>query len=475
MTAPSSLPLLSPRVVVAVALSAAAVVGGVMAGAPAQGLALAVGLAVTVVVLLDLTAGIAIWTALLFLAGVPALGPGPNIVAILVVLAWLGAARRDGILRPEAREPLRRALGLAVLILVWLALSLTWARAPDLAAQELLLWGLGGTVFVVVVTAVSTRRAVLAITAAFVIGAVVAVSIGLLTGLEPATSAVESSSSGEERLGVGGEGDPNYLAAMLVPAIALAGGLLAVARRGWARVGLFAALGLLIVGLAATQSRGGLLAMVVMTAGAMVLLRGYRVRIALALATLGTVLAVWFAANPAAFERLTDLDSGGGTGRSELWEVGWLLAGEHPVVGIGLNNFQVRSVEYARRPGELEFVEFIAERPLVVHNVYLQILVETGVVGAALFVALLAACLHAAWAAARRFDADGYDDLATLARAAFLGLAGTLVASVFLSNGGDRRLWLLLALGPALLAVAYGRRDGGKPSTVADERALTPG
>lgn len=43
------------------------------------------------------------------------------------------------------------------------------------------------------------------------------------------------------------------------------------------------------------------------------------------------------------------------------------------------------------------------------------------------------------------------------------------------SNGGDRRLWLLLALGPALLAVAYGRRDGGKPSTVAEERALTPG
>ncbi len=44
--------------------------------------------------------------------------------------------------------------------------------------------------------------------------------------------------------------------------------------------------------------------------------------------------------------------------------------------------------------------------------------------------------------------------LATLTAASLLALVGALSASFFLSNVNDRRLWVLLALGVVLRAVA---------------------
>jgi hypothetical protein len=57
----------------------------------------------------------------------------------------------------------------------------------------------------------------------------------------------------------GGLGDPNILAAAIVPAVVLAVTLIPVVRTP-ARWALLGCIGLLIVGLAATQSRGGAIA-----------------------------------------------------------------------------------------------------------------------------------------------------------------------------------------------------------------------
>ncbi len=71
-----------------------------------------------------------------------------------------------------------------------------------------------------------------------------------------------------------------------------------------------------------------------------------------------------------------------------------------------------------------------------------------------LLLALLVAVVAAGVGAARRFELRGESSLATLTQAAVVATIGMLAAGVFLSNGADKRLWLLLALGPALAAMA---------------------
>ena len=99
--------------------------------------------------------------------------------------------------------------------------------------------------------------------------------------------------------------------------------------------------------------------------------------------------------------------------------------------------------------------DLIVNQHIVVHNAYLQLWAETGVVGLLLFLTIVVSGLQACLLAARRFDARGDPEMATMARAALLALVGALAASFFLSNVDDQRFWVLIAFGPALLTVAW--------------------
>jgi O-antigen ligase len=141
---------------------------------------------------------------------------------------------------------------------------------------------------------------------------------------------------------------------------------------------------------------------------------------------------------------------------------------DHPILGVGLNNFREQSANYVRQPGTLEHVQLIVDRPSFAHNTYLQLLAEEGIVGLALFLALVGASLHSAYLAAERFERRGQRDLSTLARAVLVATISMLAAGMFLSAALDQRLWLLLALGPALLTLAEGgARPPGGPTRVA--------
>ena len=50
----------------------------------------------------------------------------------------------------------------------------------------------------------------------------------------------------------------------------------------------------------------------------------------------------------------------------------------HPLQGVGLQNFIPQAPDYVLHPGALQFIHLIIERPVVVHNIYLQFLAETG-------------------------------------------------------------------------------------------------
>ena len=129
----------------------------------------------------------------------------------------------------------------------------------------------------------------------------------------------------------------------------------------------------------------------------------------------------------------------------------------HPIRGIGAGNFPNTSVHYLLRPGDLldkSTPAFVIDTPKVPHNLYLQVLAETGIVGVFLFVGVVGFALLCSLSAARAFRRGGDRDMEVLARGLFVATAGLLAASFFASELFNKELWLVLAAGPALRLVA---------------------
>jgi O-antigen ligase len=136
----------------------------------------------------------------------------------------------------------------------------------------------------------------------------------------------------------------------------------------------------------------------------------------------------------------------------------------HPVQGVGVGNFQVTSVDYLLRPGLIQRSDFIVDDPKVAHNIYLQVTAELGVVGIALFGFLLAFALRCALEAARWFRRARDPAMDVLSRAVLVASLGLLASNLFVSEQFSKPLWLLLGLGPVLLAIAR-REAAGREVT----------
>jgi len=446
------LPAISPRLVVALGLACAGLVGLLMARSPGQGVAATLALIFAPIALLNLPLGIALWVPLICLAELPFVWVGPTAASSVIFLAWLGTLRTQA--NGQVLRSHRRLVGAMVLYVLWVTLSVAWAQDASRTLEDMYVWYVSALVLVAVMTTLTTERQVRLIMGAFIFGLVLSVVVGLaLTGLTPAQSALSSAAAVDGRLG-GGSGDPNYLAAGLVPAIVLACTLAAVTRATLARLGLIVSVVILLIGLGATQSRGGLIAAAVAALAAVVVFKRQRPYVLALLFLLVTLAGAGLAATPGALTRVTTLD-GGGDGRTDLWTVALRVWRDHPVLGVGHNNFTFQEQRYVRQPGQLTAVSLISEKPHVVHNVYLQALAELGVVGLGLLLLVLASSLAATRRAAHRFQATGRAELATLARGLLIAQIAILVALIFISDGADERFWLIFGLGPTLAGIAH--------------------
>jgi hypothetical protein len=95
-----------------------------------------------------------------------------------------------------------------------------------------------------------------------------------------------------------------------------------------------------------------------------------------------------------------------------------------------------------------------------------------GVIGLVAFLTVLGFSLRCALRAARLFERRKDLTMELLSRAVFVGLVGILTADFFASEQFSKQLWLLLGLGPALLAMAQG---GAHQEERTDEGALPAG
>jgi O-antigen ligase len=454
----------NPAVLLGAATVTAGLLGGILiASRGAPGLAFILGLIYIPIAVVRLPVALALWVPLVVLSRMPGVGLGSTMAMVVLVMGWLGLLANAGPARALYLKGRALPIGLALALFIWVTLSLLWAVDAGLAGAALFNWLSAVITLVLVATAIVRIEDARLLAAAFVGAMLVSVAIGLVNPAATAQTAIDLASESEDGRFAGASGDPNYLAAGIVPALALIAGLL---RRGQPlrNVALGGSALILVFSLAATQSRGGLLAAAIAMVAALVLFRGRRPYIVIGVLTMVAAAAIWFSMNPEGLERITQSDKGG-TGRTELWSIGLRMAQDHPVAGVGIENFVRHSRAYVRRPGSLEFVAF-TEQPYVPHNVYIGLLAELGLVGLGLYLALLAACIAAAIRAARGFERLGDRYAAALAQASAVAIIGSAVASVFISNPTDGRTWILLGLGPALLAMAR-RREAGAATALA--------
>jgi len=454
--------LLTPSVLVGAAiLSLLAVANPVIA------IAAAVAIVFAFVVFANLAAGYAALVFVSFVATFPrsgslSLAKGAGLLLAVAWLAHLGMRERD---QPDFFADHPQLTWAMVAFIGWATLTLVWAQQTGMGITALSRYVPNLLLLPIAYTATRGRSELTLALTAIVLGAVLAAIFGILQPPSPSIAA--------EGRATGTIGDPNELAAALLVGLALAAGF-ALAR------GLSPALrlvGVLAVPLCAagiflSLSRGGLIALAALLVAGTILAGRWRGAVTAILVAVAVGGVVYFTqlAPPSARERITTAN--GGSGRSDLWTVGWRMVQAHPIGGVGVGNFQAVSGNYALQPGFLRRADLIfSEEPKVAHNTYLQVMAETGIPGLLFFLGTIATCLACALRAARIWAKRHDVVMEAFARSVTLGLIGMLTADFFISQMYSKLLWATLALGPVLLAIA--RHEAIHPSPMEIGRLKT--
>ena len=441
------------RLLIPGACAAAAALGVVAAISPLVAVGIAGGLVFAYFVFSDLAAGFAVLAFLSYLDTLPTSGALSldKAAGLLLAVAWL--ARYTSMSKTDERRDFFSDYPLLTWTLAaffaWGVISLLWASQTGTGLTALSRYAPNILLLPIAYTALRTRRDLALVLGAIVFGAVLAAAFGILQ--PPESGLIEESSRA-----TGTVGDPNELAAFVLVGLALAAGFaLGREHSPLVRLGAALAVPLCAAGIFLSLSRGGLVALGFVLIAGTVFAGRWRLAVTgilLAVALGGAFYFTTLAPLPAR-ERISTAD--GGTGRSDLWKVGLRMVTANPIGGVGVGNFPAQSANYTLQPGAITRADLIfSSAPKVTHNTYLEIAAEMGLPGLLLFATIIVSSLGCALRAARLWSARGQPTMEALARGAVLGLMGMLVADFFISDMYTKLLWVMLAIGPAMLGIA---------------------
>lgn len=373
-------------------------------------------------------------------------------LVIVAILAHIGVYRR-------ARVP-TFPVALWLLLLGWVTLTAFWAIASDPAVDALLVaWPL--VLLLLAVSVLPTDESDLdAMRLGVIVGGigVGAYLVFLLAVGNPLVSVDERFA-----IAVGAvENDPNILAASLIVSLAVSLERLVLGGRRWLSPTAWRSLAgfgvtLVVVAIASTGSRGGLMAaavtvvLVLIASARTPVARRYVRRTAFSMLMLVLGLSAFTAisvrvapqgtvariVNNPPLDRIhaTEL---GGSGRSEIWATAVQLCRVYCGHGSGQGTFVVAFNETFAFSGALNDIG--PNRPA--HSIFLEIAVETGFVG----LTLLIFAIVAEWRLlARRAIVEAAPSL----KGAFIAV---IIANVFLSTLWFKYFWLL----PVMARLAEG-------------------
>jgi putative inorganic carbon (hco3(-)) transporter len=249
-------------------------------------------------------------------------------------------------------------------------------------------------------------------------------------------------------------GDPNFFAQILVVIVPLALGRMmseqAVARRLLA----LASLVVMVLSIMFTYSRGGFLALGVTLALYFIVYPPRRAGILIIILIFGTGLLF---APSNYFDRILSLnqiysssspmnpDDASLNTRVTQNLVAWEMIKANPLFGVGLHNYSAVYTDYAKALGRA-----ISTEGSAAHNLYFEVLAETGTLGFAIFAVIIWASFSAVWKARKIFLQIHLSDYAVLVTSFAIGLTGYLVAAMFIHGAYPRYFYLLIGIAMAL-------------------------
>jgi O-antigen ligase len=267
---------------------------------------------------------------------------------------------------------------------------------------------------------------------------------GGFAGVLPAGDAIRSA----------GPLNPNPFGQVLATSAVLAFYLARIHGRGASRMLAATIAGTCVVAVTYTQSRAALIALLLAALG-IGALRGVPLRV-LATALCGVIVLGSLVLPQSLQTRVGDLygavtanagapQNGSLRGRESENVAGLRMWRDHPLIGVGPDNFEVHYEHYAEAIGTDQRAE---QRGA--HNLYLESLAEIGVLGAGAFFTVLWLALRGAWRARRALAPRD----ALLAEGVLVALATFLVCAVTLHSAYARYEWIFIGL-----ALAAGRLE----------------
>lgn len=242
-------------------------------------------------------------------------------------------------------------------------------------------------------------------------------------------------------------GSPNFAAAYLSMTLSCAASVLLTNLGRLYKWLATAALGLGSIALILTFSRGGWLALALSLALLCLVTwrrRGLSLKAPIAVLVLLVLLYVPFHSLIGA--RLFGDDRGSAESRIPLMNLAFRITEDHPLLGVGANNFTVAMGPYLTS-------EFREAFLFAVHNKYLLVLAETGIGGLVAFLAFFAGTIRKGW------QCWSFQDslLSPLALGFAAGLVGHMVhmtVDVFRGRPTQQLVWLIAGLLLAMCRIA---------------------
>jgi probable O-glycosylation ligase (exosortase A-associated) len=241
-------------------------------------------------------------------------------------------------------------------------------------------------------------------------------------------------------------GDPNDLSLVLLFPISFSVAYLLSPGMSWQNrvFGLLSAI-IILIAILDTKSRGGLLGAAAVFA--VFALRTIKSRVVtIGIGVLGA-MALFALAGISARQSGGAAEAGmvdeSAAGRLYAWQAAFRMALDHPLFGVGIDNF----------PGNFYFYTSQWEGfAKAVHSTWFGVMAETGFVGFALFIVLVGATVRRSFAALRVLDRLRAQGVAmnleayAIAQAVLAGLASFIVSGSFLTQGFTWPLYILLSL-----------------------------